>query len=356
MRRYRKWVLALGLMTAAPSFGQAGPLPGPSTAPGMSGGASASDNQRVANQIQSALQSANVGNTHPLGVQVVNGVATLSGTVSHPGQAQQIASIVSRVPGVTRVQNNLVPEQTGAPAMLPGPQGAPGVSNQQMAERVRDALGRGGVRGDGVAVGFMNGRTTLTGTVATPAERALAEQVAMQVPGVRFVENNLSLRSAGPGRDGNVMPASYQPMSGQGAPQMIPPSGSLPPEMQPMGGPYGPAMAAPGVYGPPPAMMAPPIPPGAVDPTAVYNQPNLPPHAWPTYANYPNYAQVTYPSQYSASAWPYMGPFYPYPQVPLGWRKATLEWDDGHWNLAFSPRTDKWWWFLHPENWDDSPQ
>ena len=27
--------------------------------------------------------------------------------------------------------------------------------------------------------------------------------------------------------------------------------------------------------------------------------------------------------------------FYPYPQVPLGWRKVTLEWDDGWWHLDF---------------------
>ena len=26
---------------------------------------------------------------------------------------------------------------------------------------------------------------------------------------------------------------------------------------------------------------------------------------------------------------------YPYPQVPLGWRKVTLEWDDGWWPLDF---------------------
>ncbi|MGI9517173.1 MAG: hypothetical protein ACR2NP_09015 [Pirellulaceae bacterium] len=31
-------------------------------------------------------------------------------------------------------------------------------------------------------------------------------------------------------------------------------------------------------------------------------------------------------------------PFYPYPQVPLGWRKATLEWDDGWWYLDFGGR------------------
>lgn len=65
-------------------------------------------------------------------------------------------------------------------------------------------------------------------------------------------------------------------------------------------------------------------------------QPNLPNHAWPTYADYPNYGQVSYPKQYGAGAFPYVGPFYPYPQVPLGWRKVTMEWHDGYWWLDFN--------------------
>ena len=71
---------------------------------------------------------------------------------------------------------------------------------------------------------------------------------------------------------------------------------------------------------------------------ARYEQPQVPNYAWPTYAAHPNYGAVTYPKQYSPSAWPYIGPFYPYPQVPLGWRKVTLEWDDGWWFLDFSSR------------------
>ena len=91
--------------------------------------------------------------------------------------------------------------------------------------------------------------------------------------------------------------------------------------------------------------------PGGNGSHAIYNQPNFPNYAWPSYAQYPNSAAVNYPTQYAASAWPYIGPFYPYPQVPLGWRKAQLEWDDGYWNLNFRPRTDRWWWFLDPKNW-----
>jgi hypothetical protein len=68
------------------------------------------------------------------------------------------------------------------------------------------------------------------------------------------------------------------------------------------------------------------------------DNPQLPGYAWPAYAASPNYAAVNYPRQYSASAWPYIGPFYPYPQVPLGWRKVTMEWDDGWWYLDFKDR------------------
>ncbi len=68
------------------------------------------------------------------------------------------------------------------------------------------------------------------------------------------------------------------------------------------------------------------------------DNPQLPGYAWPAYAAAPNYAAVSYPRQYSASAWPYIGPFYPYPQVPLGWRKVTMEWDDGWWYLDFNDR------------------
>jgi len=71
---------------------------------------------------------------------------------------------------------------------------------------------------------------------------------------------------------------------------------------------------------------------------ARYDHPTMPGYAWPSYAACPNYAAVTYPKQYSPTAWPYIGPFYPYPQVPLGWRKVTLEWDDGWWFLDFKDR------------------
>ena len=67
-----------------------------------------------------------------------------------------------------------------------------------------------------------------------------------------------------------------------------------------------------------------------------YDRPYMPNYAWPSYAAYPNYAQVCYPKQYSANAWPYIGPVYPYPQVPLGWREVTLKWHDGTWRMEYN--------------------
>ena len=61
------------------------------------------------------------------------------------------------------------------------------------------------------------------------------------------------------------------------------------------------------------------------------NPPAMPPYAWPTYAPYNNYSRVAYPNEYPHAAFPYIGPFYPFPKVPLGWRKVMLEWEDGHW-------------------------
>ena len=134
---------------------------------------------------------------------------------------------------------------------------------------------------------------------------------------------------------GRMMLQRQAMMRGQMPPGMVRPAAAQ------MGAPVGPGCPTPANPAGAPAMGA----------GAVYNQASLPEYAWPTYAQHPNYAAVTYPKDYSASAWPYIGPFYPYPQVPLGWREVELEWDDGQWYLDFHDRTDRWWWFMNPENW-----
>ncbi len=106
--------------------------------------------------------------------------------------------------------------------------------------------------------------------------------------------------------------------------RMAPPMASYSAEPMPINGGYSAVPAG-----------QPPMPAAMSGGQMASGSPNLPGYAWPSYAAHPNFGNVSYPQQYSASAWPYIGPFYPYPQVPLGWRKVTLEWDDGFWMLDF---------------------
>jgi osmotically-inducible protein OsmY len=260
--------------------------------------------------------------------------------------------------------------------------------NQRVANEIGAALSQASLDGYDLEIRFQNGVALLEGKVATNGQRAQAEQIAGSVPGVRSVANRLQVtdeRQLAPqpgqppmrgdprmamaqGRDPRAMmlangvdpryiPAAYQPAPPpepgiNGVPGPAVPPGAAP--VPPPGGAYPgapvppPGGAYPGAPVPPPGAYATPAP---VPAPGMYTMPYVPEHAWPAYAQYPNSAAVTYPQQYSASAWPYIGPFYPYPQVPLGWRDATLRWDDGFWNLQFRQRTDHWWWFLNPHNW-----
>lgn len=71
--------------------------------------------------------------------------------------------------------------------------------------------------------------------------------------------------------------------------------------------------------------------------------PPLPPYAWPTYAPYNNFSRVAYPTAYPYEAFPYIGPYYPFPKVPPGWRSVKLEWDDGYWWFSKTANKHNWW-------------
>jgi hypothetical protein len=88
---------------------------------------------------------------------------------------------------------------------------------------------------------------------------------------------------------------------------------------------------------PHPLFAAPPPSPYALNP------PKMPPYAWPTYAPYNNFSRVAYPEAYPYNAWPYIGPCYPFPKVPLGWRSVKLEWDDGYWWFSRTANKYDWW-------------
>ena len=73
------------------------------------------------------------------------------------------------------------------------------------------------------------------------------------------------------------------------------------------------------------------------------NPPKMPPYAWPTYSPYNNFSRVAYPLAYPYNAWPYIGPIYPFPKIPLGWRAVKLEFEDGHWWFSRTATKKDWW-------------
>jgi hypothetical protein len=242
-------------------------------------------NQEVAEQIAAKLRDSGELQGYRVGVKYQDGTAWLSGRVSSDEQLQAAVELVSQAEGVSRVVNELT-VSSGASGSGSLKQAAGALGPDQVFQPISTDL----------TVANSSGRSSsnrLASAFAPPAvqtaQLAGARPIQMPVPGARSIQ---------------PMPVAYmqQPLPAQTMGQPIPQY------ITPVGGGVAPAR---------------------------YDQPHLPSYSWPSYAAYPNYAGLTYPKQYSPTAWPYIGPFYPYPQVPLGWRKVVLEWHDGWWHLDF---------------------
>jgi hypothetical protein len=196
---------------------------------------------------------------------------------------------------------------------------APG-ANQATADAVAASLRTSpALSGNRIEIEARAGQVTLSGVLASPAQKAEAINLARMTPGVSVVADRLTV--AGEAR---VSPVQYQLAHGglfgrrggggggdviyDGAPAGAAPVGDSGPL------PEGPAGM-----------------PGATQAAA----PSYPNYAWPSYAPYPNFSAVGYPTAYPWQAWPNIGPPYPYPEVPLDWRAVTLRWCDGIWWLDF---------------------
>jgi hypothetical protein len=165
----------------------------------------------------------------------------------------------------------------------------------------------------------------LRGEVADDAHRATLIGIARQTPGVLAVRDWMQTTPAPaliPVQAPVLQPLPIpQPLDkGQGPPMPPMPQridGQLPepmPIFQPMPGPN-------------PMMQPPP----------------MPPYAWPTVAPYNNYSRVAYPLTQPYEQFPFIGPMYPFPRVPLGWRSVSLTWQDGTWWYHRNPTGHDWW-------------
>ena len=207
----------------------------------------------------------------------------------------------------------------GGMAAAESPKNAPQISNQALANNVAATLEKSGnLAGRNLDVTATNGIVELQGKVTDAAQHDAVISTVLGVPGVKSVVDSLTSTGFAPVRLAQgltELPTAAPPGAGGGllpAPNAGPIVDPLP-LGQPGGNPYD---------------MSPP---------------RLPPYAWPTYAPYNNMSRVAYPQNYPYNAFPFIGPFYPFPKVPLGWRSVTLEWQDGHWWLGRnSTKYDYW--------------
>lgn len=209
------------------------------------------------------------------------------------------------------------------PANLPATVANP---NQQLADAVAFRLKLGDTAGANVAINAQEGTVTLAGMARDATQKDRLVREARTVAGVVTVRDQMLVPSTGvvQVQELPTLPVAPTPL---GQPTQVP--------MQVMPYPVGPVVNGPIVE---------PVPlgvPGQITPDL--QAPPLPPHAWPTYAPYNNVSRVAYPEAYPYNAFPFIGPYYPFPKVPLGWRKVTLEWEDGHWYIGRNSAPHDYW-------------
>ncbi len=204
---------------------------------------------------------------------------------------------------------------------LPAVQALPVISpNQKLADDIAQQLRQNGLlRNYTVDVAVQAGVVELSGAVTDQPQREEVLRLVRGMPGVDKVVDHLTLPTAVQ----RVQAEEKQPEPGKLPPPVLNP------------------MPQPGVKGAPPE----PVPMFMAPPAGPYdmNVPKMPPYAWPTYAPYNNYSRVAYPEAYPYNAWPFIGPLYPFPKVPLGWRSVKLEFDEGYWWYSRTASKYDWW-------------
>jgi osmotically-inducible protein OsmY len=316
--------------------------------------------REIAQSVMSQLQQHKAAGSlkgFDIDMKVEQGVVYLTGTVANQAQQRLVENAALNAEGAvdlisslkvkgqpTTARNSLPVESLVVPASTTSESAQPSRNDLAITDTVISALQQakraGILRGFELDVSTVGGDVWLRGIVASQDQKDHILDQARHVRGVKRVIDDITVASEGVRQASAGVP---MPLAG-GVPEPLPAHGASMPMMhggQAMGPrPFAPTglvsnVGHPGAAAHPVAMQGAPTY-GAGAPR--YDQPNLPSYAWPSYAAYPNYAAVTYPKQYSPSAWPYIGPFYPYPQVPLGWRKVALEWDDGLWYLDFTSK------------------
>jgi osmotically-inducible protein OsmY len=290
-------------------------------------------NQQIANRIAANLQNTRALSGQRVFIRCQNSAVWLKGEMAGEEQVRTAMQVAADTPGVSQVFNLMTIRPETAPAAQASAATAP--ADATPVTPVSTAAQKPAPTTLLNALKVTDKAGAETPVVPAQAPVASAAKAPEQTPPAT---TQLAVRPRPTA--GNVAQQRQQPAQVAAPPRVVVvPSGPYAQQVAPQQAPRPIPVAM--LQQPQPVMQAPntPIPMystpvGGVAP-AQYDQAYMPNYAWPSYAAYPNYAAVTYPKQYSPTAWPYIGPFYPYPQVPLGWRRVMLEWDDGWWMLDF---------------------
>jgi len=294
-------------------------------------------NQETANEIASSLRDSGQLKGYKIGVKFQDGTAWLKGYVASEKQLGTALRLVFETPGVTRVVNDLTVQSSKAkPETTEEPAPVLRLTETSSNKPLPVSTLKKEMLGDGP----LTEKPTPALTKKSPrrAQRVPSTFGLGQIKQASAVESEDALQAPTPSPNAEVSSETPKVVrSMMASPVVASPSSNRP---LPMGYTRPVPMQAHPRVAQQMSASGSPIPAytqahGHGVAPARYDQPHMPKYAWPSYASHPNYAAVTYPRQHSACSWPYIGPFYPYPQVPMGWRKVTLEWDDGWWFLDF---------------------
>ncbi len=176
--------------------------------------------------------------------------------------------------------------------------------NQTLADAIASRVQQSGdIKGYNIDIETNAGIVTLSGSVGTAGQRENLIDTVRNAPGVLAVRDKIAVR------DGATQPAS---------------------ELRPVSD-----VASEGNVSATPVTEPEPVVDyqGGVAPFS--DAPVVPPYSWPSYTPYNNFASLAYQTQYPSGAWPFIGPPYPYPMIPSGWRRVSLTWKKGYWWMRF---------------------
>lgn len=175
------------------------------------------DDSGITTKVKTKLAANKDTSAIKIGVETVNGVVTLDGTVPTAQEKSRAEEIAKATEGVTRVVNNIRVDSNSVGATNAGEKaehagdkaagaaetagdkvaGAAGAAGKELGDaailtKIKTQYVADGIIGTNVDV--TNGAVVLKGEVDNAAEKTKAEQIARKTDGVKSVKNQLTIK------------------------------------------------------------------------------------------------------------------------------------------------------------------